>query len=492
MFKLKYFLQTKPIFVCLLPVFFVLHGFNENFDFIPVTGALLLVILYTGVSIILALLSWLIFRNFHKANLLAFFIMCFHFFFGSIHDSLKNIFPGMLITRYSFIIPVIFIVFILMIVLLKRTKKPLLKLTGYLNLLLLFLLLIDAGWLLSKIIFKKNQPFVLGRELIKCESCAKPDIYFILTDEYAGYNELKNVFHYDNSSFENDLRNRGFHIINNSFSNYNYTPFSLASILNMQYLTLKDTNRTGSELTYSYQQIKNNKFIQFFLAHGYKLYNYSFFDFEGQPAPIRETFLPAKTRLLTSQTFLSRLKRDLWFNTVTLLKSKKSIRIMTYDNQRNNKHLYQLTWNIVNQEKAQPKFVYTHLMMPHYPYYNDKNGNELPFERLVEGNQVHKDDYIGYLQYTNKKILELIDHVQKSSASPPVIILMGDHGFRHFTEPVEKKYYFMNLLAVYFPDKNYSILTDSTSSVNSFREILNGQFSQKLPPLKDSTIYLRD
>jgi phosphoglycerol transferase MdoB-like AlkP superfamily enzyme len=131
-------------------------------------------------------------------------------------------------------------------------------------------------------------------------------------------------------------------------------------------------------------------------------------------------------------------------------------------------------------------------MMPHYPYYYDKNGKDLPFERLLEGNQSHKEDYIEYLQYSNKKILELIDHIQRSSPKPPIIILMGDHGFRHFTEPVERKYYFMNLTSVYFPDRNYSFLTDSTSSVNLFREILSSRFSQQFPLLKDSSVYLQD
>ena len=130
--------------------------------------------------------------------------------------------------------------------------------------------------------------------------------------------------------------------------------------------------------------------------------------------------------------------------------------------------------------------------MPHYPYYYDKNENELPFERLVEGNQVHKNDYVGYLQYTNRKILDLVDHIQKSSPAPPVIIVMGDHGFRHFTAPVDRRYYFMNLSAVHFPNADYTAITDSIPAVNLFRTVLNSQFGQHLPLLKDSTIYLHD
>jgi hypothetical protein len=339
----------------------------------------------------------------------------------------------------------------------------------------------------------KQQPVVtLTDRFTICDSCPKLDVYLILADEYAGNDELKNVFHFDNSAFQEQLRSRGFHIIDDNYSNYNYTPFSMASILNLDYLSGKNVTRTGSNIAYCYQQIRTSSLIRFFQANGYKFYNYSVFDFEHQPAPVRETFLPVKTRLITSQTFLSRLQRDLWFHTITFLKSKKSIEDLTYYNQRNNQIIYDLTWRIAQQKDAGPKFVYTHLMMPHYPYYYDKNGKELPFGRLVEGNQVHKSDYVGYLQYSNKKFLELIDQIQRSSATPPIIVLMGDHGFRHFTEAVDKKYFFMNLAAVYFPDRAYSALNDSPSSVNLFRKILNSQFGQHLPLLKDSTIYLHD
>ena len=490
--KTKTFLQSRPAFVFLLPLFFVSHGYVENFDFVPLTNALLLTAIYLFAATIIFFLSRLFFHNMTKAGLLTFFIMAFHFFFGSLHDGLRRFFPGTFITKYSILLPASFIVFILIVILLRNTKRSFIKLSMYLNVALSLVIIIDFGILLSKLLFQKKEPLNLDRKFTKCDSCQKPNVYFIIADEYAGHDELKDIFHFDNSAFEKQLGGKGFHVINGSFSNYNYTPFSIASILNMKYLHLKDTSRSGADITYSYQQIKNNEVKQFFEATGYQFYNCSVFDFEGQPAPVRENFLPSKTRLITSQTFLSRLERDVSFNLITRLKSKRAIEKATYNYRENNDHLYQLTWNLAEQKSAAPKFIYTHLMMHHYPYYYDGNGNELPFERLTEGNQVHRDDYVGYLQYSNNKLLTLIDHIQKSSPTPPVIILMGDHGFRHFTEPVERRYYFMNFVSVYFPSEDYSYLSDSTSSVNLFREILNSQFSQQLPLLKDSSVYLRD
>ena len=488
-----YFLKTKPIYVYLLSVFFVVHGFVENFDFIPLTDAVLLTATYLLATVVLVLLFWLLYRNFSKACLVTFLIMSFHFFFGSVHDFLKNLFPALFLSKYSFILSLAFILLVTSFVAIKTMAEPrLLKITAYLNFLIVLLLLIDGGLLASKLVFENHKATALSKQFTKCDACAKPDVYFILADEYAGDAELKDIFHFDNSEFEAQLRNMGFHVLNSSYSNYNYTPFSMASILNMDYLHLKDTTHMGVDLAYCYQQIKNSSLVNFFQANGYQFYNYSVFNFEHQPAPVRETFLPVRTRLITSQTFLSRVQRDLWFHSITFFKSKKSARDLTYYNKQNNQIIYDLTRQIAKQKTTTPKFVYSHLMMPHYPYYYNKDSKELPFDRLVEGNQVHQSDYIGYLQYSNKKLFELINKIKKSSAAPPIIVLMGDHGFRHFIEPVARKYHFLNFAAVYFPSQNYSTLRDSCSSVNFFREILNSQFSQHLERLKDSTIYLHD
>jgi hypothetical protein len=77
-----------------------------------------------------------------------------------------------------------------------------------------------------------------------------------------------------------------------------------------------------------------------------------------------------------------------------------------------------------------------------------------------------------------------------TSSKPSVIILLGDHGFRHFQEKVERKYYFLNLNAVYLPDKNYNRFYEGMTVVNQFRIFFNTEFHKQFPLLKDSTIYL--
>jgi hypothetical protein len=162
---------------------------------------------------------------------------------------------------------------------------------------------------------------------------------------------------------------------------------------------------------------------------------------------------------------------------------------MTYAPLKNNTKLYDLTKNLVLENNNKPKFVYTHLMLPHYPYYFDKYGHSYPYNTLIEGQQINQKHYIEYLQYANNKLIHLITYIQSNTTKPTIIILMSDHGFRHFTTHTERKYQFMNLNAVFLP-KDYKPFPDSLSNVNLFRVLLNNVFHQKLPMLKDSTVFL--
>lgn len=487
-------IATAPLFPFLLSIFFVLHGCMENYDFVPLKDALLLTGLYCGASAILVFLSWLFYRDIIKAGLVSFSIMAFHFFFGSVHDSIKKYFPDSLFSKYSFILPATLIFFLLILVLLKRRKKPLIKLSFYLNTLLIILIAVDSIMLLTKAIGSSKQELAtIPDGMIPCKDCPKPDIYFIIADEYVGNTTLKDKFSFDNSAFINDLSARGFHTIPYSSSNYNFTPFSIASTLDFNYLNIQSGNMNStSDISLCYQTIKNNKFLRYLLSTGYKFYNYSIFEFRGEPARASISFLPVKTRLITAQTFLSRFDRDIRYNLITRLNIKSEAKRNVYSVLEATNNNYQLTKNIVTKQSADPKFVLTHLHIPHYPYYFDKDGKERPLDKLTEGNQTDKTAYVQYLQYGNKKYLELIDHILKDSRTPPIIILMGDHGFRHFTEEVDLKYWYLNQVSVFTPSRKYAAYSDSLTNVNFLRVLLNTEYKQQLRLLKDQAIFIEE
>ena len=489
---MKYFLRTKPLFLFLLPVFFVLHGFSEYYGFVSMKDSLLLVLAYTAACLVLGCLFWLLYRNIEKAALITFLLMAWYFFFGSMHDFLKNHFQGTFITRYSFIVTASFLFFLVVIILLKKRKSTFRELFTYLNLLLILLLASDLVLFAAKITRKKEGlAFEQKKEfLLRCDSCKKPDIYFIILDEYAGNTELKELFNFDNSAFENELRNRGFHISGESTSNYNITHYSIASTLNMGYLELNPKATEQENYKYCAGLMNNNLAFNFLAAHGYHIYNKPFFDLPGQSSQHHDKFLPSNRKLITAQTFLSRISRDIIFNIASgKFHFKPLLKKYMYDVLHKNENIIQLTREIAATQTSKPKFVYIHLMMPHFPYYFDSVGNSRSLDSLVKTQPTDIAGYTGYLQYCNKRLLKLVDDLKTTSSEAPVIILLGDHGFRHFKNKGEPRYYFMNLNAVYLPDKNYHLLYDSMSNVNLLRVVFNTQFHQDFPILKDSTIF---
>lgn len=477
-------------YLLLLPLFFVFHGFVENYAQISFLDALQLFLFYALVTAAICAAGFFIFRSWPKAFLFAFILMEVHFFYGSFHDGLKKLFGVTFFTSYTLLLPFVALFFILSFIFIKSTHRKFARLTNYLNTVFICLLILDAGVLGIKI--KKNSYYgknALPAAFTKCDTCQKPDVYLIVADEYAGYDELKSLFHFGNDSFQNALTQRGFHVIPHSTSNYNFTPFSIASALNLSYLPILDTNHTAHDIPKVMGMIGENILTHFFYKQGYEVFNNAIFDLPREPKQALSSFLPDKTKYITAQTLVSRVYQDLYYHIVTDLKQDWAIKEGLYNNLKANRFLYEKTIE-TSLKKVTPKFSYTHLSMPHWPFYFNEHGQFNPAETLY--NDMDKNRYLGYLQYVNKKLLYLIDQIQKNSSTPPIIVLISDHGFRGPVDGVEKRYKFMNLCALYMPDGNYAPYYDTLSLVNLFRTILNQRFGQRLSLVNDRTNFLRD
>lgn len=479
-----------PFFIFLLPVFFVLHGFVFYYDSVPMVDALVLLFKYLLLAVVATGIFWLFYRDLLKASITGFAVMTFFFFFGNIQDLLKKNLEGTVFVQYRFVLTFSFFALLILLFALKRMKAPLLKATAYLNILLIAVILFDIAWLISKVpATRKKQEFNLLTEGFRaCDSCSYPDIFYIVPDQYTGNVALKKLFQFDNSKFELELKQRGFYVCKNSSSNYNLTPFSIASTLNMGYLKLKPGRQNYSTVGYSYEVIRNSQVLKFLNACHYQFYNFSIFDFTNKPAHKYTAFLPYGSALITSSTLLERLKIDLRPTAEKGKFGKNLQQKLLYEYRDFNDTIINLTNDLALKATSSPKFVYTHLIMPHYPYYFDSKERSLPAEKLFGLKNTNSQDYVEYLQYTNKKLLQLIDRILSASVKPPIIVLLADHGFRQLQSTADHKYDFVNLNAVYFPDRKYDLMFDSIQNVNEFRVVFNSLFGQNLPLLKDSSI----
>src|SRR5258706_5159747 len=187
------FVKKYPFFLYLLPVFFVLHGSLENYDYVPLKDALLLTGLYLGFSVLFLVLFRLFYKNWLKAAIMAFILMAIHFFFGAVQDRLRNMWPGSFLSKWVFILPALFCLLLLILIILRKRKGPQQILALYLNVLLALFIVIDSALLVTKIGNTNEQNVALSAEFVPCNGCPKPDIYLIIADEYPGETELKNL-----------------------------------------------------------------------------------------------------------------------------------------------------------------------------------------------------------------------------------------------------------------------------------------------------------
>lgn len=491
-------LKRIPLFMFLIPIFFVLHGVLENFGFISFKDASILALYYLGFTLIVASIFWLFHRNKKHVALITSTFLGFFFFYSPFMDFIKEKYPNSFFNKYTFLLSVFTIVITWLFIYFKRrSNKTFPKLFLFLNIIFLTYLIIDTAWLIVKIINPPVNPlsvysFANENGIPDCKVCTKPNVYFLLFDEYASTASLEKEFNYDNSGIDSFLLKQGFYVSKWSHSNYNFTPFSMASVLNMSYiLGLNDKSQlVPQDFTNTYQLIRNNRVINVFSSLGYQLKMYSIFDIAGQPAKVWQSFLPTNTRLITERTLAARLNTSI--NSLLI----QRFRIKYFIMKNNMKYFYsnEKYLKLVTEEAAkkdnQPKFVYAHFVMPHCPFIFDSLGRRKDDKQIYEENLTNPPKaYLNYLPYTNKRLKELVLHIRKNDPNA-VILLCGDHGYRSNTKEPRPLSHLQNLNAVYFPDRDYSRWSDTTIFVNQFRIVFNQLFQFKYPLLADSTIFL--
>ena len=493
---MKEHFSTKPYFLFLLPLFFVLHGYLEFIGFASFKSLLPLLLTYLGCIILLWLLLIPIFRNKAKAALMCMALAGFYLFFGAIFDFLKAHSPWPFLYKYSVLLVLGFMGMTGLVIYLRKTTAALKKPALFLNLLLLIFILIDLG----QALFNSNRQTEkiwkgapnLANSIIP-DTTHKPDIYLLVFDGYSSSFGLKQFFGFDNSAFDSALTQRHFKLIPYSRSNYSTTSFSMASTLNMDYLYWLDARKWIKKKDYarSTTQLYDNKAMDFLVSNGYEIVNHSIFDIKDHPSTVNNEWRSIYSNIISEGTLGMRLVIQFrWWLTSTPV-INKLLPFFAFENQElNNMNSLNGVMNEAATKRNKPRFVYGHFLLPHYPYFRNKNGDPRPPEEFDDARWFGGPDnyYTEYLQYTNREILKLIDTIKTNSKGEAVIILMSDHGY-HYDAPIDKKkYVWNNLNAWYLPDEQAAQLHDSITTVNQFRILFNSLFHQQYPMMKDSLI----
>lgn len=490
--------------VLLLPVFFVLHGYNQNFGLIPAKIVLELLLKYEVLSFIIFWVCFLIFRTPTRVVLATILLLGLYFFFGAVHDFFRSVFGYNFFTSYKLFLPLLFLITGFFLIRLWKTKKKLEVTVRYWGYLIIMITLLETGnFSYQKIFIKPENSLADALQKIPhradtCKASQKPDIFFIVLDGYTSSLCLQKEFDYSNAVLDSLLRNNQFYIAASSRSNYNVTPFSLSATLHMNYLKTGIENLTRQDKLFlqAILTLKNNPVTSYLQKEGYQLKNFGCFDFADAPSSTTPYFADLFYRQLDDQTLWSRVRRDIGWHFSTRNPFTRRFRIPQEYLKNKEAHLHRnrYNWNQLRKEITQksdsPRFVYAHLMLPHEPFYLDKNGGLVSDTAIILNSLNLKTAYLNQVMYVNGLLKDLIPRIAVKSPRERVVVLQGDHGFRDYGNPAEKDKEFMNLHALYFSDQDYSSLYESLSPVNSFRVIFNKYFCQHLSFLKDSSIYL--
>jgi hypothetical protein len=438
-----------------------------------------LVLALTLVGILRLLLG-----DWSRAAFLSLLLLVLFSSYGQIYSLLKSVsFLGIAIGRHRWLAPLWVLLAGLAIWVSTRKSVQLAAAIPWLNLLSALLLVFPLYQIVRFEVVSRMEKsaaaVVAPADAASPSHQPYPDIYYIILDAYGRTDEVKEVYHYDNTAFIDALTKRGFYVATCSQSNYAYTVISLASSLNMDYLDKFPA--ANDEQTAKLLQA--NAVRQFLRVQGYTIIafetGYRFTQWED--ANVYYSYQPATNlindfELLFLQTTLLRLPLD----------NLKLSEISTQGEIKHNRiiHELEILKKLPNTVRS-PKFVFAHFVVPHGPFVFGPNGEVVPPSKLND--PTYKNGYQNSVTFISNAILQAVDQLVANSKTPPIIVIQGDHGGTTWFRPDQR----MKILNAYYLPGAGNVLYPSISPVNTFRTIFNTYFNQSYPLLQDVSRYSR-
>jgi hypothetical protein len=503
-------LYQYHLYLLLLPVFYFLHNFNQLPYLIPFNKPTLFpFVKMLGGAIFLYGLCFLIARLHKRAAVITFLCLLVLWYFGVYHDALKWLLGENKFTSYKVVIPFTCIVLAGTLFYLLKNESALMQSSRYFTIVMGILTLYELiFWSVNTYKYSRNRNLIYDNFSMSnhyrpstLADSAKPDIYLLVFDEYTNNTALRELWGFDNSRIANWLRASAFYVADSGKANYDFTPYSIASLLNMNYIEgPRATN--GAHPLFMLQGVSsmsNNQVFEIVKKEGYAIRFFAPFNNTIETYNGVKEFNDFPYIQLYHTTLFYRVKRDiLWnfpmWNKYFSRSAQEEEEQPAYGNmERRARDVFSTIKQIESTANSNsdrpPRFVYGHLMITHEPHLFDTAGRVKPAHAILSGKEQF-DSYISQVNFANKIIEELVTYLLQNNKRNTIILLMGDHGFRHL-EKEKERYHFPNFQAVYFPNNNYKNLYQTISPVNTFRVVFNNYFGQQFPLLKDSTVKVR-
>ena len=479
----------------LLACYSVLALYAYNVGEVELTAIYRPIFLMILFSLLLLVVYHAIIKNWQVAGLLTTWSLFLFVTYGHFYNFFKVLPWLSILGHHRVLLPLWLVLFVVVALLvIKKIKSPA-SYSIILNAVSLLLVLFSTFSISRYFINKSSTESDLNESeeipIIQLEMPqSPPDIYYLLLDGYARSDVLDQKFGFDNSGFEQHLRELGFFVANCSRSNYLYTHLALPSLLNMDYVdTLYAESPGESELDTFFLNYmsKNNLVMASLRSIGYDTVAFEtsyawaqFSEVDHFYRPVAANFFMLNItkfeEMYMDTTMLAALFDWNRFNAEDLMQYFVSPNVQE-------KVRIEVTLDRLKDvpEFEEPQFVFAHLMIPHPPYIFDENG-AIPdlanYDESWEVGPSGQQRYLGNIRYINKEIIDVIREILSQSDTDPIIIIQSDHGTDFFDRS-------MNFSAFYFPGVGGDALYPSITPVNTFRLVFNKYFGTQLPRLPD-------
>lgn len=470
----------------LFAIWLVIVFYSENYIDISIVYIFLPIIIVALVCSVLLFIVSFVFNEIRYDALVVTPLICFLLSYGIFYEFISSTFYRM----RAFIIPISIIIFaaLLFIYSFKLLRLLSIKSINAYTMLLnkvAVCLIVFSILQIAYFYYKYNNMNVLTQQdydITYRFPGSPPDIYYIVLDEYAGVDQMKTLFNYDNNAFVDKLKRMGFYVANNSQPKYPVTGLSLATSLNMEYpLSTSDNSfssifmsiSAGLEITRKSSVsdlLRHNKVSNILKCNNYKYIHIGSWYYDTMFNNLADNNINYRGFNINNPLII-------------VMANSSIIRLIFTDRYFQRREvLNALVWlNKIVLLKG-PKFVFAHIISPHSPFLFGPNGEVLPAAKKYGYNDIRV--YLGQHIFITKRIQEVIEDIIANSKVPPIIILQSDHGVRFdkLDEPSANKIFNAYLL----PNNGKSKLYDSINPVNTFRLIFNYYFGAKYELLDDS------
>lgn len=350
----------------------------------------------------------------------------------------------------------------------------------------------------------------------------KPDIYYIVLDRYTNASVLRDQFDYDNTPFTGYLRDKGFRVNDDAYSNYPYTAISMSSTLNAGYIDKLVAPYKKSEA--QSRTLFHNSIWQSPVVKALKRAGYSYHVLGSEYGVSYKAPLADREHIRMDSLTI--------FNTTKKLRGSEGLEFqkgpyyrfaqipqlswwpvssITVDNLDVTRQQLTSLEMITSDGSSGGRFIFAHILVPHDPFAFNADGSLSSNPSSDSVGKPIKQKYVGQVEFINDQMEKAVDGIMKQSKGEAVIMINADEGvypwvmngdfkqaspetlvlgegpdgkdMRQWSEEWLRMKFGI-LQAAYIPNASDDDMSH-VSSVNLFRIVLNKYLGYDLPYLPD-------